>query len=38
MEQGFAPYSYVGMIDGQLIEVVSESELYGLFKEDDETP
>ena len=38
MEQGFAPYSYVGMIDGQLIEVVSESEHYELLKEDDETP
>ena len=35
--EGYTPYGYVGMIDGQLIEVVSESEFYELLEDDDKT-
>lgn len=33
--EGYTPYGYLGEVNGRLIEVVSESELYELLEDDD---
>lgn len=34
MEEGYTSYGYVGTVNGTLIEVVSDSELYELLEDD----
>ena len=34
MEEGYTSYGYLGEVNGELIEVVSESELYELLEHD----
>ena len=35
MEEGYTSYGYLGEVNDELIEVVSESELYELLEDDD---
>lgn len=35
MEEGYTSYGYVGWVNGQLIEVVSDRELQELLEDDD---
>lgn len=34
MPDGYTPYGYLGKVDGQQIEVVSEEELYELLEDE----
>lgn len=34
MEEGYTSYGYLGMVNGELIEVVSPEELYELLEDD----